>query len=140
MINIKIEKKRVDNPICKIWYNELTAVEERFLKRVFMDSKKEKDSNTYIVPIRYVSPIINNLCKESINIHPESILSFMEFSDSFDEKYYYTFETTPKYMKKWREEGCPEIFKITIEPNTKELIKEVAFKRINSRNSLAINL
>ena len=130
MINIKIEKKRVDNPICKIWYDELTTVEERFLKRVFMDSKREKGSNTYIVPIRYVVPIINNLCKDSINIHPDSMLSFMEFSDSFDEKYYYTFETTPKYMKKWREEGCPDIFKIVINTELKEITKEVIFKKI----------
>ena len=32
-------------------------------------------------------------------------------------------------MKKWREEGCPDIYKITIDPETLKVKKEIAFKK-----------
>jgi hypothetical protein len=33
-------------------------------------------------------------------------------------------------MKKWREEGCPNIFKIEINKETLEVKKEIVFKKI----------
>ena len=132
MIKIKLEKKKVDNPICILSYDTLDSFESRFLRRVLMDSKKTKEDNEYIVPVKYIIPIINNLQKDRLEIDSASERSFLEFSDSFDEKYYYTFETTPKYMKKWREENCPDIFKIVINAELKKITKEVIFKRIKT--------
>ena len=57
---------------------------------------------------------MNNIDKENIKLDRYSKLSFLEFSDDFDEKYFYILEANAKYMKKWREEGCPNIFKIEI--------------------------
>ena len=58
-------------------------------------------------------------------------LSFLEFSDDFDEKYFYIFQVNARYMKKWREERCPNIFKIEIDKETLEIKKEVIFKKID---------
>lgn len=62
-------------------------------------------------------------------IDKNSILSYLEFSDYYDENYYTEVIADAKYMKKWREEGCPDIYKITIDPETLKVNKEIAFKK-----------
>ena len=37
-------------------------------------------------------------------------------------------------MKKWRLEGCPNIFKIEIDFESKEMKKNIVFKKNNSIN------
>ena len=41
------------------------------------------------------------------------------------------FQVNARYMKKWREERCPNIFKIEIDKETLEIKKEVIFKKID---------
>lgn len=131
MIRIKIDKNKQGEPIFKMSFKQLEKSEELFLRRALIDSKEISGSFKYEVPLRYFLPIFNNIDKDRIKIDRHSKLSYIEFSDKFDEKYYYTFQVTPKYMKKWREEDCPNIFKIEINAETKELSKEVIFKKIN---------
>lgn len=131
MIRLKIDKNRSKEPILKLSYKKLTDREQIFLKRVIMEGREIKGNFKYEIPLRYLVPIMNNLDKNEIKVDRYSNNCFYEFSDRYDEKYYYTFEITAKYMKKWREEDCPDIFKIEINENTNEVSKEVIFKKIN---------
>lgn len=130
MIKIKIDKNKLNEPVFKLWFKELNEKEERFLKRVLIESKEIQGSYKYEIPIKFLLPIINNIGKENIKIDRHSKLSFLEFSDDFDEKYFYIFQVNARYMKKWREERCPNIFKIEIDKETLEIKKEVIFKKI----------
>jgi hypothetical protein len=96
-----------------------------------MESKslKEKARYDYEVPLRFFVPICNNVDKENLKLDKKTILSYLEFSDYYDQNYYTDTEATAKYMKKWREEGCPDIYKISIDEESHEITKEVIFKR-----------
>ena len=110
MIKIKIDKNKRGEPIFKLGYKELEEKEVRFLKRAIMEGKEIKGIFKYEIPLRFFTPIFNNFNKENIKIDRYSKVEYLEFSDFYDERYFYSFEITPKYMKKWREEGCPNIF------------------------------
>lgn len=129
MIKIKLEKSRSGKILFKLKIKELES--NIFLKRAIMESKKLEKASiyNYEVPLRFFFPIYKNYDKEKINIDKYSLTSYLEFSDEFDEIYYNELEATPKYMRKWREEGCPNIYRITINKETKEITKEIAFKK-----------
>ena len=112
MIKVKIEKNRLNEPIFKLGFKNLSEKEERFLKRALIEGKEISGIYKYEIPLKYFVPIMNNIDKENIKLDRYSKLSFLEFSDDFDEKYFYILEANAKYMKRWREEGCPNIFKI----------------------------
>lgn len=131
MIKIKIDKNRLNEPVFKIGFKELDENETRFLRRALIEAKQIKGVLQYEVPLRFFIPIIKNLNKSNIKIDRYSKLSFLEFSDDFDEKYYYTLEANAKFMKKWREEGCPNIFKVEVNKETLEIKKEIIFKKIS---------
>ncbi|WP_354092554.1 hypothetical protein [Clostridium gasigenes] len=95
-----------------------------------MDSKKLTGIYNYEVPLRYFIPIFNNLPKENLLIDKNSILSYLEFSDDFDEKYYYTLTANAKYMRLWREENCPNIYKVSINIDSMSIEKEIAFQKV----------
>ena len=130
MIKVKIEKNRLNEPIFKLGYKKVNEKEERFLKRALIEGKEISGTYKYEIPLKYFVPIMNNIDKENIKLDRYSKLSFLEFSDDFDEKYFYILEANAKYMKKWREEGCPNIFKIEINKDTLEIKKEIIFKKI----------
>ena len=131
MIKIKIDKNRSNEPIFKLGFKELDEKESRFLKRALIDGKEIKGTYKYEIPLKYFIPIIKNLDKKNIKIDRYSKLAYLEFSDDFDEKYFYIFQVNARYMKKWREERCPNIFKIEIDKETLEIKKEVIFKKID---------
>ena len=131
MIRVKIDKNKKGEPIFKLSYKDLDDKELRFLKREIIEGKEISGMFKYEIPLRFFVPILNNMDKESIKIDRHSKHEYLEFSDSYDEKYFYSFEVTPKYMKKWREEGCPNIFKIQIDKDSMEIKKEIIFKKIN---------
>lgn len=131
MIRVKIDKNKKGEPIFKLSYKDLDDKELRFLKRAIIEGKEISGMFKYEIPLRFFVPILNNMDKESIKIDRHSKHEYLEFSDSYDEKYFYSFEVTPKYMKKWREEGCPNIFKIQIDKDSMEIKKEIIFKKIN---------
>ena len=130
MIKVKIEKNRLNEPIFKLGFKKLNDKEERFLKRALIEGKEISGTYKYEIPLKYFVPIMNNIDKENIKLDRYSKLSFLEFSDDFDEKYFYILEANAKYMKKWREAGCPNIFKIEINKDTLEIKKEIIFKKI----------
>ena len=131
MIRVKIDKNKKGEPIFKLSYKDLDDKELRFLKRAIIEGKEISGMFKYEIPLRFFVPILKNMDKESIKIDRHSKYEYLEFSDSYDEKYFYSFEVTPKYMKKWREEECPNIFKIQIDKDTMEIKKEIIFKKIN---------
>lgn len=100
-------------------------------KRALMEAKviKGKSRYEYEVPLRFFVPICKNIPKENFALDKRSILSYLEFSDLYDENYYTDVEATPRYMRKWREEGCPDIYRITINKDNYEIKKEVVFKK-----------
>ena len=124
MIKIKIDKNRANEPIFKLGFKELDEKESRFLKRALMDGKEIKGTYRYEIPLKYFLPIIKKLDRYSK-------LAYLEFSDDFDENYYYILEANAKFMRKWREEGCPNIFKVEIDRETLDVKKEIIFKKID---------
>lgn len=131
MIKIKIDKSKSNEPIFKLGFKQLDEKENRFLKRALIDGKEIKGIYQYELPLKYFLPIIKNLDKNNIKLDRYSKLSYLEFSDDFDEKYYYILEANSKFMKRWREEGCPNIFKVEINKETLEVKKEIIFKKID---------
>ncbi|MDS0527357.1 hypothetical protein NNC19_16830 [Clostridium sp. SHJSY1] len=131
MIKIKLEKNKRDDFLVKLKVEDDLIDKYRVLKRVIFESKKIKGEYNYRMPERFLSIILKSIPKEAINIDEKSIFSYLEFSDSYDEKYYYALQASARYMKKWREEGCPVIYKVNIEKETASITKEIAFKRID---------
>lgn len=131
MIKFKIQKGKNEDPIFKIRIKDEELVSYPFLKRAIIEAKKIKGRYNYQVPLRYFVPLVNNINKESLCIDKDSKLEFFEFWDDFEEKYYASLTATPKFMKLWREEKCPNIFKIKIDMENLTLTKEIAFKKIN---------
>ena len=129
MIRIKLEKKNNNNIIFKLKISD-EYKNEIIFKRALMEARAIKNTRyNYEVPLRFFLPIINNVNKEEIVFDRDSIDSYFEFSDYYDEKYYVSLAATPQFMKKWREEDCPEIYKILINKEEKNVIKQVVFKK-----------
>jgi len=130
MIKIKLEKNKSGKIVFKLKIDD-SYRENILFKRALMESKilKEKSKYDYDVPLRFFVPIYNNMDKENVKLDKKSISSYLEFSDSYDQNYYTDVDATAKYMKKWREEGCPDIYRITIDHDNYHIKKEVAFKK-----------
>ncbi|MBD7910510.1 MULTISPECIES: hypothetical protein [Clostridium] len=130
MIKIKLEKNKRDEFIAKLRVENELIDKYKILKRVVLESREISGKYNYKVPVRFLPIILNNIPVEIINLDLDSICSYLEFSDDYDDKYYYATEANAKYMRKWREEGCPTIYKVNIDKDTVKITKEVAFKRI----------
>ena len=132
MIKIKLEMNKSHKIIFKIKVDEKDKG-NIFFKRAIMEGKQLKKGSrySYEIPLRFFIPICTNVDKKEFIIDKKSILSYLEFSDYYDENYYTEIKADAKYMKKWREEGCPEIYKITINPETFNITKEVVFRKPN---------
>lgn len=135
MIRAKLEKNKSGKIVFKLKVDDASKNNILF-KRALMESKfiKGKSRYEYEVPLRFFVPIYNNVDKENFSLDKKSIISYLEFSDYYDQNYYTDIDATAKYMKKWREEGCPEIYRITIDIENHEVKKEVVFKK----NKIAI--
>ena len=130
MIKVKLEKNKSGKIIFKLKIDDKYK-ENVLFKRALMESKilKGKSKYDYEVPLRFFIPICNNIDKKNLILDKKSILSYLEFSDCYDQNYYTEIDATAKYMKKWREESCPDIYRITIDQDNYDIKKEVAFKR-----------
>ncbi|SHH81059.1 hypothetical protein [Clostridium grantii] len=131
MIKIKLEKNKSGKIIFKLKIHE-DDKENILFKRVLIESKKIKGKGEfdYEVPLRFFIPICSNINKTDLILCKKSLKSYFEFSDFYDENYYTSTEINARYMKKWRDKGCPHIYKITIEENSCDIKKEVVFKKI----------
>lgn len=130
MIKIRIDKNRCGEPIFKIRLEEENIRENRLLYRGILAGKKVSGLYNFQIPMKYFLPIYNNLDKNEVILDTRSIYSYLEFSDEIEENFYYSIIATPKYMRRWREKNCQNIYKITIDKETKELEKRIAFKKI----------
>lgn len=130
MIKVKLEKSKNGKIIFKLKTDD-TDKENILFKRALMEARtiKGKSAYQYEVPLRFFVPICNNISKKNLVLDKRSILSYLEFSDYYDENYYTDIEANAKYMKKWIEESCPDIYRITIDKDNYEIKKEVAFKK-----------
>ncbi|ACD22642.1 hypothetical protein ACTFIN_12965 [Clostridium cagae] len=128
MVVVKLEKNKKRQIIFKI---KFTDGEENklFFKRAIIEGKKIKGDFDYQVPLRFFIPIVKNINKKDILLDKDSLLYYLEFSDMYDQNYYNETQATPNYMKKWREEGCPEIYKVTLDKDNCNIEKEVIFNK-----------
>lgn len=128
MVIVKLEKNKKRQIIFKI---KFTDGEENklFFKRAIIEGKKIKGNFDYQVPLRFFIPIVKNINKKDILLDKDSLLCYLEFSDMYDQNYYNETQATPNYMKKWREEGCPEIYKVTIDKDNCNIEKEIIFNK-----------
>lgn len=136
MIRIKIDKNKAGEPVFKINIKEEQQKKYAFLKRALMEGKEIKGRYNYELCMKYFLPIFNNLDKSDVKIDAKSIDSFLEFSDYIDEKFYYSLIATPKFMRIWREENCPNIYKVCIDIDNLSVHKSIAFKQIKINSEL----
>lgn len=129
MINIKLDEDKRGKIIFRANIDECHK-DNRVLKRALFESRVVKNEFKYNIPMKYFWPILNNIDKKLISLNKDSKLEFLEFSDEYEEFYYYTYKATAVYMKRWREEGCPPIFKVTINPKDLSLKKRIVFERL----------
>ena len=130
MIKIKIEEGKNNLPLFKISLKEEDLEKYKFLKRPIMESKKIKGEYNYLIPTRYLLPIVNNIEGKDKRVDKTTI-DFLEFWDDFEEREFTSTLATAKFMKLWRKENCPNIFKIHINKETLLVEKEIAFKKVN---------
>ncbi len=128
MVVVKLEKNKKRQIIFKI---KFTDGEENklFFKRAIIEGKKIKGDFDYQVPLRFFIPIVKNINKKNILLDKDSLLYYLEFSDMYDQNYYNETQATPNYMKKWRDEGCPEIYKVTLDKDNCNIEKEIIFNK-----------
>ena len=128
MIKIKLQKDKSKELIFKLKITEKELEANNNIRRAIMDSKKIKGLYNYEVPLRYFIPIINTL-RNNFCIDKNSELEYLEFFDEYDEVHYYSIKATANFMRKWRKENCPTIFKVNIDRDTLKIRKEIAFKK-----------
>ncbi|HHD2751863.1 TPA: hypothetical protein ACOTG0_000619 [Clostridium perfringens] len=129
MINIKLDEDKRGKVIFRANIDECHK-EDRILKRALFESRVVNNEFKYNIPMKYFWPILNNMDKKILRLSEDSKKEVLEFADEYEEVYYYSFKATPAYMKKWREEGCPQIFKMTINPEDLSIEKKVIFERL----------
>lgn len=129
MINIKLDEDKRGKVIFRANIDECHK-EDRILKRALFESRVVNNEFKYNIPMKYFWPILNNMDKKILSLSEDSKKEVLEFADEYEEVYYYSFKATPAYMKKWREEGCPQIFKMTINPEDLSIEKKVIFERL----------
>lgn len=131
MTKFKLEKNKKNEPILKMKLVNEDLKKDKIFRRVILESKVIKGKYNYEVPLRFFEVILKNISKCNIEIDEKSLKEYFEFSDDYDDVYYFTVDINAKYMKRWRKEGCPNIYKISLNINNIEMKKEVSFKKIN---------
>ena len=134
MIRLKLEREKKNGIILKVGIVNKEEVNNPIIRRVLFEGQEIKGGRkyNYIIPLKFLIPIVNNINNEEVVIEKSSLLSYIEYSDEYDEHYYYIQEVTPSYMKNWRKCGCPKIYKVTLDVNKNSVNKEVIFNKISS--------
>ena len=126
MIRIRADIDKRYNLYIKLSFDK-ELEKNRILKRCLLEGVKIKDKRyEYKVPGKFFLILVNNL--KDVKLHKGNIDSFLEFSDQYDERYFYSEKADAKYMKKWREVGCPKIYKVIIDRENNKIYMELAFK------------
>lgn len=131
MLKMKLECNARGNAKLKMNFG---GEENLMLKRYRMMASKnmsqDKEEFPCVLPLRFFTPLVKNIQKERFEFHKDSIDSFLEFSDEYDDKYFHALKATASYMRKWREEGCPALYRVDID----KVSKEVSVSKILERN------
>lgn len=128
MIKIKLQKDKNKDVIFKMKVTEEELILNKGIKRAIMDSKKINGLYNYEIPLRYFIPITKTI-KKNFTIDKNSVLEYLEFFDEYDDFHYYSIKANAEFMKKWRKENCPNIFKVSIDKDTLDIKKELVFKK-----------
>lgn len=134
MVRIKIKKDRRGIPVFLASISDKEKDEYTFIKRALIESKEVKGRYKYQVPLKYLLPIFKNIDENIVVIDKCSIDSYFEFADEEEGKFFYACEASAKYMKQWREQSCPYIYKIKIDAENNKIEKIMAFKKIDVRS------
>ena len=129
MIYILLENDKRGNIIFKAKIDD-DIKENKMIKRILMESKFLKKDLMYNIPMKFLIPLLNNFPKVHLKMDSKSIDTFLEFSDEYDEKFYYIYKPNSRYMNKWIENDCPKIYKVRINKEDLSLSKSVAFERV----------
>ena len=131
MINICLYEDKRGNILFKASIHD-EHKDNLIIKRTLFESRIVKNNKKYpyIIPMKFLLPILNNFNKEYIRFSEDSLSEFLEFADEYEEKFYYTYKATSNYMRNWIEEGCPKIYKVRINMHEISISKEVAFERL----------
>lgn len=126
MVRIKLQLDKKNNVKFKLKISNEDA-QNVFLKRALLEGRELKSDRffNYEIPIRFLKPVITVLSKENIVLDKRSIVSFIQFSDIYDERYYYDSSINPKFLKLWRENNCPDIYKIEINKDTLDIESKI---------------
>lgn len=102
---------------------------DQFTSRLLLEGKSKK-ANLYIIPLKYLYPLSKKMGNKELKFNKDSVTEFLEFSDCYEEKYFYKEKADANYMKLWRENSCPEIYKYTIDIENEKVIKQICFEKI----------
>lgn len=130
MIKIKLEQDKNGKPVFKLGVSEEIVKKNKMIWRVTLEGKNISGEYNYKIPIRFFVPLLKNLDTKKIELDPNSIESYLEFSDECDGKFYYAISANARYMRNWRELGCPNIYKVDLDLENKSVSTKVAFKKL----------
>ncbi|WP_392486287.1 hypothetical protein ACER0A_008780 [Haloimpatiens sp. FM7315] len=130
MIRLKLELKKSGSISLKMYLSK-KDMNIFLVRRVLMESVKVKNTKflVYLVPMKYFLPLYNNLEKEIVKMHENSILTLFEYSDEYDGEFFYSSKITPTFMKKWRSVGCPKLYKISLDKKENKFNKMIIFEK-----------
>lgn len=131
MIKIKLEQDKNGKPIFKLNGSDEEIKGNKMIWRATLEGKKISGEYNYKIPIRFFVPLVKNLNKDILEIDTNSITSYLEFSDECDGKFYYAISANSRYMKNWRDLGCPNIYKIDLNFQDKSVNTKIAFKKLS---------
>lgn len=133
MIKVKVKSNKKNLKYFLLSVSEKDKEKYPFMNRVLIESREVKGRYKYEVPLRFFMPVINNVNKDDMCIDKCSIESYLEFADEEEGEFFYAEVATAKYMRIWREQSCPYIYKIKIDSENNTVTKIVAFKKISVR-------
>jgi hypothetical protein len=126
-MNLKVNKNKRGLLFLELYIKE--EEKDTFIKRLILEGKK-KDKNKYVLPLKYLYPLFKNSKNSDVELEMSSIKEFLEFSDEYEEIYYYKEKADAIYMRLWRENNCPYIYKYTLDVSNNQISKQICFQKL----------
>lgn len=126
-MKLKVNKNKRGLLFLELYIKE--EEKDPFIKRLILEGKR-LDNNKYSLPLKYLYPLFKNSKDSDIKLETSSIREFLEFSDDYEENYYYKEKADANYMKLWRENSCPYIYKYTIDISNNQIYKQICFQKL----------
>lgn len=126
-MKLKVNKNKRGLLFLELYIKE--EEKDTFIKRLILEGKK-KDKNKYLLPLKYLYPLFKNSKNSDVELEMSSIKEFLEFSDEYEENYYYKEKADAIYMRLWRENNCPYIYKYTLDLSNNQISKQICFQKL----------